>query len=61
MFLLGQRKMDMADELEYWHTPHLRDLIKEKVVDLNQEDELVIDPDFKKALASSIKNFNKNG
>lgn len=45
----------------FWHRPHIQDLLEKNIAELNVDDELIIDPEFKKAINKVIKNFNKQG
>jgi len=45
----------------YWSRPHIKDLLENKIVEINQEGELMIDPEFRKTMNKLVKRFKKIG
>lgn len=44
---------------QFWRRHHLQDLLEKNIVEIDTQDELKIDPEFKKAISKMVKQFKK--
>jgi hypothetical protein len=45
----------------YWGRPHVKDLLENKIVEINPQGELMVDPEFRKTITKLVKRFKKTG